>query len=471
VKRLIEKGLMFGGLVLVDSPVLVERYLRALRHLVQKESKLEDFHVDISGFSPEIGDELGDEYYLNPPGFNRQFILLTTEQKHAPLLNARFSTSRSILRRFIEANEAELFALTARDAVAGELINSHFAADSPARLFDIRKVTVEADTTQGTVATAARLTALIDRFKTEPDAWWDDALIGEMIELAGRTGDLTRNPVRLRAMSFEQDNFWTSHFGGLYIFRSAPQPAAIAAGKKEALGDLPIAEVMDLRDRNGIARFLAANRLAEPIVEARGPQPAAILRQKMDFIVAEVAGTEGRLPEGTTRRDLRVIERRLVGRLPREWEGLAALVAWAEEGAPWPRITSEHPAFFYTLRARPGPDADLVNRLLAELSPLDVRQLFICHKELFYQLYRKWPEAKQVFVADLLAAEYMVDKAGTREALFGPEDPMEEPVVGPWGRTAGEPPPLPRTEPPPLPIDDLIGRVGPWGSLDPGRRR
>nr|WP_246849499.1 DUF6638 family protein [Rubellimicrobium arenae] len=456
---------MFGGLVLVDSPVLVERYKRALKHLTGTETALQDFHIDISGFSPEIGDELGDDHYLNPPGFNRQFILLGTEQKKAPLLNARFSTSRGILRQFIEANEAELFALTARDAVAGELVNSVYAADAPARLFDIRKVTVEADTTQGTVATAERLTGLIDRFKSEPDAWWDDALIGEMIQLAGVTGDLTRNPVRLRAMSFEQDDFWTSHFGGLYVFRSVPQPGAIAAGDKDDLGPLPIPEVLDLGDRTAIASFLARNELVEPIVSGRSAEVAALLRQKMDFIVADVAGAEGRLAEGTTRRDLRTLARRYAGRLPPEWEGLAALVAWAEEGARWPRITSDHPAYFYTLRARRTPVADIVNMLLAELAPLDVRQLFICHKEAFYRLYRGWPEGKQAYVADALAQEYMVDKAGTREALFGPDAPMEEPVVptaGPWGRPA-EPRPAPAGEP-----RDLVDRVGPWGAV---RRR
>ncbi|TNC52462.1 hypothetical protein FHG66_02685 [Rubellimicrobium rubrum] len=463
MRRLIEKGLMFGGLVLVDSPVLVERYKRALKHLTGKETALPDFHIDMSGFSPEIGDELGDEHYLNPPGFNRQFILLTTDQKKAPLLNARFSTSRGVLRQFIEANEAELFALTARDAVAGELVNSVYAADSPARLFDIRQVTVEADTTQGTVATAERLTGLIDRFKTEPDAWWDDTLIGEMIQLAGVTGDLSRNPVRLRSMTFEQDDFWTSHFGGVYILRSVPHPAAIVAGGKHALGPLPIADVLDLTDRTGIARFLSVNELAEPIVTGRGAEVAAVLRQKMDFIVAEVAGSEGHVSEATTRRDLRALARRYAGRLPQEWEGLAQLVAWAEDGARWPRITSDHPAYFYTLRAKRTPDADLVNMLLAELCPLDIRQLFICHKELFYRLYRTWSEAKQAFVAEVLAREYMVDKAGTRDALFGPEETMDEPaapVAGPWGAPAK--PSRPQRG------DDIIDRVGPWDSL---RRR
>ena len=95
---------MFGGLVLVDSPVLVERYRRALKHLVQKESKLEDFHVDISGFSPEVGDELGDEHYLNPPGFNRQFItgvtvVTTTDAEGKPRGLAGMSLGLSPARR------------------------------------------------------------------------------------------------------------------------------------------------------------------------------------------------------------------------------------------------------------------------------------------------------------------------------------------------------------------------------------
>ena len=73
-----------------------------------------------------------------------------------------------------------------------------------------------------------------------------------------------------------------------------------------------------------------------------------------------------------------------------------------------------------------------------------VRQLFICHKELFYQHYMGWSDSKREFVADFLAREYQVDKAGTRAALFGPEPGMAAPapmreierkvkLVGPWG--------------------------------------
>ncbi|HSF65497.1 MAG TPA: DUF6638 family protein [Paracoccaceae bacterium] len=448
MKRLIEKGLMFGNLVEVSSPALVERYNRALRHLTGKTTALTDFHIDISGYSPEIGDELGDDLYLNPNGCNRQFILLTTAQKHAPLLNAKFSTSRGILRQFIDTNEAQLFALTARDAVAGELQNSVYEVDTAARLFDIRRITVEADTIGGHVADAGRLAALIERFRSAPEAWHDDVLIAEMIGLAKRTGDVTRVPIHLPAMAFEQPNFWTSHFGGLYILRKVKLPGVVTVRPKAELGALPVERVMTLAQRNQIADWLAKNDLVEPIVKARGMDAAAVIRQKMDFILVDAADALDLDLGQATRSDLRKIAHRLGARLPEEFKALAGLLRWVEGGGDWPRITSEHPAYFYTLRSRPHADRDLVNMLLAELSPLDVRQMYITHKELFYASYARWSERKRAYVADFLAREYVVDRQGQRAALFGPEPAMD----------AAE-----RPEPKPAPT--LTDLVGPWGAV------
>jgi hypothetical protein len=448
MNRLITRGLMFGNLIPVDSPALVERYNRALKALTGMTTALADFHIDLSGYSPEIGDELGDDLYLNPNGCNRQFILLTTDQKTAPLLNAKFSTSRGILTRFIEENEAELFTLTARDAVAGELENTVFDLTEPKRLFDIRRITVVADTTGNHIAEGRKLSQLVERFRTEEDGWWDDVLIAEMIGLAAKTGDVTKNPVALKSTVFEQGNFWTAHFGGVYLFRDMEHPAAIAVGPKERLGPLPVKHVFDLEDRNQVAQFLELNNLVEPIVNARGLDAGAVLRQKMDFILVDAATRLGLDTGAGTRRDLRQIAGTLGNRLPEEFEGLAALLRWVETGGRWPRITSAHPAYFYTLRSKPHKDRDLVNMLLSELSPLDVRQLFICHKELFYDIYRTWPEAKKAFVADFLAREYQMDKDGTRRALFGDEPQM---TPGPWDR-------------------DIVETVGPWGAIRRERR-
>lgn len=443
MKRLIERGLMFGNLFRVDSAALVERYNRALTQLIGKTTDLSEFHLDISGYSPEVGDALGDHRYLNPQGGNRQFILLSTEQKTAPLLNAAFSTDRDILRRFIETNEAQLFGLTARDAVAGELEDSVYAITDPAKLFEIQAISVLADTTGNHLAEAGKLTALIDRFRAEDDAWFDDVLIAQMIDLASRTGDVTRHPVELANLRFPVPDFWTSEFGGIYVFRSVGHPAAILSELDPEASALPIRYSFATSQRNEIARFLELNGLAEPVVAARAEDAAGILRQKMDFVLVDAAARLGLNPGAGDRHALRRVAQHLGAKLPNEFHGLAAVLRWVEQGGAWPRIDSRHPAYFYTLRATQGPNRDLVNMLLSELAPLDVRQLFICHKPLFYRLYATWPEPKKEFVAAYLAQEYQIDKEGTRRRLFGDEPSMDHnpperrDIVGPWGRVKG----------------------------------
>lgn len=478
--RLIEKGLMFGNLLRVDGPALVERYNRALEQLTGRRTALEDFHIDLSGFSPEVGDELGDMAYLNHDGCNRQFILLSVQQKRAPLLNMTFSTARPILRAFIEANEAALFALTAQDAVAGELRNSVFDIARPSRLFDLRQITVEADTTRSHVADARALQDRIARFRSDPDAWWDDVLIAEMIGLARRTGDVTRSPVVLDRQVFPHGNFWTSHFGGSYVFHQARQPFVATADPAAFAADPQVTvPAAGLGDRNRLARLLQENALAEPIIQARGADAAAILRQKMDFVLIDAAAEQGLDLAGATRADLRQVARRLGAALPQAFLGLADLLRWVEAGGAWPEIDSRHPSYFYTLRATPGPDRDLANRLLAELTPMDFRQLFICHKELFYRTYAGWAEGRRQLVADFLEREYQVDKAGMRTQLFGPEPGMDEalppgttqaaaPVTDSAQTTPTQVAPTQSSTRPQRPAaetDDLVARVGPWGAV------
>ncbi|UWR22672.1 DUF6638 family protein [Sulfitobacter sp. S190] len=450
MERLIRRGLMFGNLFHVDSPVLVERYNRALAHLIGKRTQLADFHIDISGYSPEIGDELDDHLYLNHRGVNRQFILLSMDQRTAPLLNTKFSTSRDILQQFMARNEAALFALMGRDAVAGELVNSVYDVSTPERLFDIRRITVEADTTAGTVKDAQQLSGMVDTFRNTPDGWFDDVLIARMIDLAGKTGDVVRNPVRLEQMSFDQRNFWTAHFDGLYIFQDVLHPAVIAPSGKDGLGDIPMQFVFDANQRNRIAEFLQLNGLVENIVGAYGVQAADILRQKMNFVLVDAIAALGVDFSRMQPSDLRRMARQHHDALPQEFHQLSALVNWAENGSSFPRIDSSDPVYFYALRAADTPDADLVNMLLAELAPLDVRQLFIFHKDLFYRRYAQWPDAKKAFVADFLHAEYQGNKAGVRAALFGH---AARPEVRSLPRVAKRPPPLP----------DGAGRRGPWG--------
>lgn len=444
--RLVKAGLMYGNLTEIKSQALVERYNRALKHLIGKTTALTEFHIDISGFSPEIGHEFGDDLYLNPQGCNRMFILLTTDQKRSPLLNSHFSTSRSILRNYIEENEEQLFALTAREAVAGEMLNSVFSMETPSDLLMINQVDIEADTIDDHVAEAAILGEHIDQFLGEPDAWWDDVLIADMIELAKRTGNIQRNPVALTTQSYRQKNFYTNHFGGVYVFRGTDRPTIIARNSFDGLDKLEIDNILTFDERDAIGDFLREERLSELIMQRRDDKSAAIIRQKLDFIAISTAANKGDNLSRVTRRHMRSLERRYSGDLPAEYFGLMQIWRWAKYGGENPKIDPDHPAYFYALRASQHDDRDLVNMLLSDLSRLDFRQLFICHKSLFYDAYGGWTEAKKNYVVKFIASEYAVDKAGARETLFGKEpsmdgyeneqEPRNEPKANPWGKRA-----------------------------------
>ncbi|MFD1796383.1 DUF6638 family protein [Paracoccus aurantiacus] len=446
MKRLIEKGLMFGNMIRVDSPAWVSRYNRALKLVTGKETALAEFHIDLAGYSPEIGDEIGDMDYLNPESAHRQFILLTTEQKTAPLLNADLSVLRDLLQKFIHGNESQLFSLTARDAVVGEMDDMVWQVKAPADLLQINRIRISADTTGNHVAGADKLTALIERFRTQQDAWYDDVLIARMIEQAKESGDVIRNPVHLKTGEYDVPDFWTSLFGGVYVFRSPREKAMIFADPALVSDPAPHAEpaavkMIALQDTNAVAMWMARNALAEPIITAQGADGAAILRQKIDFVLVDAAVRLGIDTGDGTRSALRRAAARMGAGLPEEVRGLSALLRYAEEGGAWPVIDSGDAAYFYAIRASAGPTRDLINQMLTELAPHDVRNLFIMHKPLFYKRYQTWDEAKKEYVVNQLAREYQIDKQGTREALFGPEPGMNEPfgasgttgMPGPWG--------------------------------------
>jgi len=425
--RLVRNGLMFGNLVQVTAPAIVGRYNRALKHLIGKETKLTEFHIDLSGYSPEIGEEFGDQFYLNQNGCNRQFILLTTDQKTAPLLNMQFSTSRSILRDYIEDNEEELFALTAREAIAGEMLNSVYEINSPHDLLKFNQMTIEADTIQEHVASAKVLEGHIDEFMTKDDAWWDDVLIAQMIELAKSTGNILRNPVNLKSDTYEQGNFYSSLYGGIYIFRDVKTPTIILRDPDVDFGDLPEFNILTFEDRKHIAAFLFRLDLAELIVDSDNDEGAAVLQQKIDFIQIATAANAGDDLSHMSRKNMRNLARRYASRMPAEYHGLMRMLRWSETGGRFPDLSPDDPSWFYAWRSTQHHDKDLINMLLSDLSPLDFRQLFICHKDAFYDAYRGYTESKKDYVAKFLADEYVMDKVGAREMLFGNEPEMEEP--------------------------------------------
>ena len=428
------KGLRYGQLIEVRNRSMRERYNRALEHLTGQTTALPAFHIDLSGFSPQVAEELGNPLYLNPHGVNKKFILLTTGQARLPALDTQFTSSATILKRFIADNREPLFALSTRDVVYGELQNSTYKIDSLADLLSINRIRVEVHTTKDIVAKAGELTALIARFREDDDAWHDEATLTTMVDLAKVTGDIRRHPVIPTKTEYAQPNYFASHFGGVYVFLDTKPPTLISLDpdfEARLSSGRPAVDHIALSDRSEVARFLADRKLIAFIGEGMA-DPAALLREKAGFVAYDTLSRAGTIDTAMPFDD-EAFKRLIYDRfdaMPQEFRSLNDAVK-ALENDPQARLGTMPPdAFFYLVRSTNHADRELVNHLLAHFTPFDFRQSYICNRALFEHQYAEWPPAKQALVADYLAKHYAGAEAAVEDRLYGWHE-------GPWGPKLG----------------------------------
>ena len=121
MKLLYENDLIYGRLMPVSQSYLVDRYRKAMEGFGLKPTELEEFHIDMTGFSPEIAEEMDDQNYLDPMGVNRRFIILSPDQEHLPVVHTKFSNTAWLMHQFFNDNGRALRAVTIKDALYGEI--------------------------------------------------------------------------------------------------------------------------------------------------------------------------------------------------------------------------------------------------------------------------------------------------------------------------------------------------------------
>ena len=207
----------------INEPHLVERYSRALAAFGLQMPELDSFRIDMIGFSPEVAEVLGDQDYLDPKKVNRRFVILSPEQAHLSLVHATFSNTADLMAEFFDRNRRVLFALTIKDVVFGEIEDNVFEIDDIDDLLSIEQVEFKIGTHENLTEKTADLKLKIDRLIKEPNAWRDDAMLREMVELAQQTGDIRENKLLPEEVVFRHESFWASHFGGIYVFHDDNQ--------------------------------------------------------------------------------------------------------------------------------------------------------------------------------------------------------------------------------------------------------
>jgi hypothetical protein len=424
MQRLIENRLIYGQLLEIAEPHLIERYNKALTGFGLAPVALPKFRIDMAGFSPEVADALDDWQYLDPNGVNRRFIILTPEQIELPVVHSAFSNTEDLLYQFFEKNAHALLALTIKDVLFGEIEDSVFEVRDIDDLLSIEQVEFRVQTSSDLLGKTAELQLLIDRLLKEPDAWRDDAMLERMVEYTKITGDIRQNTLLPTEVVFRQKTFWTSHFGGVYVFVEDKQITVICDSSAKGFRRSRPWQVayIDINDHERIYRFLSESGRIDPprgswiersgLLEERALMLVAWMATQQDSDI-DLSNASRSWASNWAARHNDIIERD--GALP-------LLNRVQREVANWANIDIRDIAprqRFLISRANPEhEDFYLTNRLISEFLPFDFITRFVFNKPGFYQDYEKWSDNYRDYVVKTIRNHYLTDKKALRRKLY-----------------------------------------------------
>ncbi len=425
MKRLEDSELIFGRMMRITEPHLIARYNEALSGFGLPETRLSSFRIDMTGFSPEVADEIGDRQYLDPHGVNRRYIILSPVQQELPVVHTAFSNTGKLMHQFFNANRRAINALTIKDVLYGEIDDPILVVNDIEDLLSIEQVEFKVHTGQDLASQALQLRVLIDRLRKDPDAWRDDDMLHEMVRLSQHTGDIRTNTLVPEEVVFRHNTFWSSHFGGVYVFIDANQTTVIGDSTAPGFRRSRPWQVayIDKSDTENIWRFLVETaRVQTP----RGSwvEKSGYLDHRVEMLVTMLAfhrASKGNHRPG----DKRWVQRWMNDNSSFiKDEGTLPFLLWAKrEIESWAEIDIHEVdarGRFILSRANPDhKDVWLVNRLISDQVPFDFVARFVFNKPSFYEDYHDWGEALKEHVVKTVSASYLTNKAAMRRQLFG----------------------------------------------------
>ncbi|MBN9070996.1 MAG: hypothetical protein J0H34_05200 [Rhizobiales bacterium] len=423
-----DNELIYGRLLRIDQPHLIDRYNKALRAFGLTPTTLLNFDIDRTGFSPQVAEELKDPQYLDPFEVNRRFIILTPEQIDLPVVHTAFSNTGQLIFEFMTANQRAIDALTIKDVIYGEIEDSVSRVEDIEDLLSINQIEFRVLSAEDVLGKAAELGTLVDRLKQEPDAWRDDAMLNRMVDLAKVCGDIRENALVPDQVIFRHNVFWTSHFGGVYIFIDKDMTTVITDPDAPGFRRSRPWQVsyLSLQDADKVFRFLASTGRIE-LPRASWIESSGYLEHRAEMVVRAL------IHRADPGRDLVTLDKVWLQTWIHTNADLIArdgdfpfLNAAKREIAQYGQLKLEDVSprqRFLAVRARPDhPDAWLVNRLISDFVPSDFVSRYIFNKQGFYRDYEAAEESWKRQVVDVLKTAYLKDKAAFRQRLYGLTD-------------------------------------------------
>lgn len=423
-----DNALIYGRLLTIEEPHLIQRYNKALAAFGQKPTKLKSFEIDRTGFSPQIAEECGDYDYLDPNEVNRRFIILTPAQVALPVVHTAFSNTSQLMFEFMTKNSRAIDALTIKDVIYGEIEDSVSKVEDIEDLLSISQVEFRVLSAEDVLAKAAELGSLIDRLKQEPDAWRNDAMLERMVELAKICGDIRENTLVPDQVIFRHSAYWTSHFGGLYVFVDPDVTTVIGDPAAPGFRRSRPWQVsyLSIHDADAVFKFLAGSGRIE-LPRASWVDTSGYLEHRAEMVVRAL------IRDSEPKRDLSSVDKVWLQTWIHNHADLIArdgnfpfLNAAKREIAQLGRLKIDDvdpKRRFLVVRAKPDhPDAWLTSQLISDFVPQDFVSRYVFNKPGFYKDYEGFSDGWRSHVVDVLKTTYLKDKVAFRARLYGLTD-------------------------------------------------
>ena len=400
---------LFGGGLVPLSGSLAKRYNDCLAMLGVKPTALSHFSVDGLGWSPEIAEEKGENYYLNIGDANPNAIIISPAQKGKPVFMPSHSFDRDLMHAIFTAYDKQIRDITKDAALVVHLDQHVDAFYEPFDLLKYQHITVSFEVLNKLAQRQKEQRALIATFK-EGNNFIDRELHHKILTSAKEFGDLRHRKLDLENVSLKVNSFYTKAFGGVFLLRDFITPIMIFENLevfKKAIKDTNHDVMLFHKDHDELMNILASHDIAELNLKS-AVKSANYQRIKTHLFSQVIVNQEHPMDEIFGNQFL---FKKYLNELNVETrKELMGVELYLEKIALSNQTKMKDVVDDRYLKSLHKPHVkleveqqELVWKLLTKIAPVDPLHLYWYDKEQFYEAYKKWKPGYQDWVIQTIA--------------------------------------------------------------------
>ena len=389
----------------------MKRYNGCLAMLGVSASKLETFSIDGLGWSPEVAEEKGNNFYLNLGEANANAIIISPQQKDKPVFMPYYSFDRKVMASVFAAYGNEINDITKDSAVLVQLDQN---IDTYYECFDLlnyKKISISFLLLNELEAKQKEQNNLVELFQTGNN-FINREIHQKLLDSANKYGDLRKRKLGLSSLTLDISSFYTRAFGGVFVLRDFIKPILVFESK-ETFNQAIKNTTYDVYLFHIEHEELLAKLRSDLITEVDYAKVAETKRYER--IKKHLFSTYLINPEHPIRDILnnKLLFKKYLNELPVEAQKqINCVEIYNQKKIVERNLVAENVIESIYVKALQEPHSslesenqDLVWQLLTKIISIDPVQLYWYDKERFYNQFAKWDDSYKDWAIDCILDE------------------------------------------------------------------